>query len=265
MIKYNVEKVSEGTFVIEQKALSSSCLSHLIVGKVKSLLIDTCIADPGFKKAVLPYVKGDLEVVNTHAHLDHLGNNHEFDKVFMCPKDEEVRKLHTSKDYLNKRLSEFPWIARLIFRKEIKSILDVHPEKEYFPVSEGHVFDLGGRLVEVIETPGHSSGSICLLERASGALYSGDTVCDTGILLHLDGSEKPETFLASIQKLLSLSSAFGTIWPGHRTRPLGKEILLEYEACAEAILNKSAKTERAKSKGTPYFTSSLGSVNITHF
>lgn len=41
---------------------------------------------------------------------------------------------------------------------------------------DGDRFDLGGRTLEVIATPGHTPDSISLLDRANGLLFIGDTV-----------------------------------------------------------------------------------------
>ncbi|MBW9152261.1 MBL fold metallo-hydrolase [Clostridium estertheticum] len=44
------------------------------------------------------------------------------------------------------------------------------------PVKEGHVFDLGERELEVMYLPGHTNGSIALLDRKNRVLFSGDTI-----------------------------------------------------------------------------------------
>jgi len=45
---------------------------------------------------------------------------------------------------------------------------------------EGMVLDLGEWKLEVLETPGHSLGSICLYEKTEKVLFSGDTVFPDG-------------------------------------------------------------------------------------
>ena len=44
------------------------------------------------------------------------------------------------------------------------------------PLKEGDEIDLGDYFLKVIHTPGHTSGSICLLEDNKRYLFSGDTV-----------------------------------------------------------------------------------------
>ncbi|MCL1848417.1 MAG: MBL fold metallo-hydrolase [Clostridiales bacterium] len=53
----------------------------------------------------------------------------------------------------------------------------------------GFTFDLGGRLLEVLATPGHSPDSIMLLDRANGILFTGDTVYPAALYAHFDSAE----------------------------------------------------------------------------
>ncbi|AKB16894.1 MULTISPECIES: MBL fold metallo-hydrolase [unclassified Methanosarcina] len=68
--------------------------------------------------------------------------------------------------------------------------------------------------LEVIHTPGHSKGSICLYEPISKSLFSGDTVFPGGGFGRMDfeGSE-PEKMLGSIEKLTKLDVK--TLYSGH--------------------------------------------------
>jgi len=81
-------------------------------------------------------------------------------------------------------------------------------------LSEGMVLDLGQWKLEVLETPGHSPGSICLYEREEKVLFSGDTVFPDGSIGRTDmvgGSM--EDLVSSIQRLTQLEVK--TMYPGH--------------------------------------------------
>ena len=43
-------------------------------------------------------------------------------------------------------------------------------------VSDGYIFDLGNKKLRVIECPGHTAGSICLLDTTDNILFSGDSL-----------------------------------------------------------------------------------------
>jgi len=44
------------------------------------------------------------------------------------------------------------------------------------PLSEGQVFEVAGTSLEIIHTPGHSPGGVCLHWREGGVVFSGDTL-----------------------------------------------------------------------------------------
>jgi len=72
-------------------------------------------------------------------------------------------------------------------------------------LKEGMVLDTGEWKLEVLETPGHSQGSICLYERKQKVLFSGDTVFPDGNIGRTDmfgGST--EDLVRSIQRLTEL-------------------------------------------------------------
>ena len=85
---------------------------------------------------------------------------------------------------------------------------------EFVTVKNGHVFNLGGRQLEVIETPGHTPGSICLVDRENKLLFSGDNN-NTAVWLFLPESLHLSTYLISLRNLAARISEFKTILPGH--------------------------------------------------
>ncbi len=75
-------------------------------------------------------------------------------------------------------------------------------------------FDLGGRILEVIATPGHTPDAISLLDRAKGLLLTGDTYYPGPIWLF-----RPETdldaYAASIRRLAALAPQVKVIMGAH--------------------------------------------------
>src|SRR5947207_8811006 len=67
-------------------------------------------------------------------------------------------------------------------------------------VDEGDAIDLGDRSVVVLHTPGHTAGSICLLDDANGTVFTGDAIYVDARL----GWEDPEAFAASLLRLRGL-------------------------------------------------------------
>jgi glyoxylase-like metal-dependent hydrolase (beta-lactamase superfamily II) len=80
-------------------------------------------------------------------------------------------------------------------------------------VEDGDRVDLGDRSFEVLHTPGHSPGSICLWEDDTAMLIAGDTLYD-GLLIDTLPESDPEVYAQSMERLkqLKVSSVHG----GHR-------------------------------------------------
>jgi glyoxylase-like metal-dependent hydrolase (beta-lactamase superfamily II) len=79
---------------------------------------------------------------------------------------------------------------------------------------KGMVLDIGKWKLEVMETPGHSLGSLCLYEKNEKALFSGDTVFPDGNIGRTDmlGGNTAE-LVRSIERLAKLDVK--TMYPGH--------------------------------------------------
>lgn len=75
---------------------------------------------------------------------------------------------------------------------------------EPLPLADGHVFDLGGRKLSVIHTPGHSRGSVCIFDEQTGTLFTGDNVQGMATALTEDCAANVSAYLASMEKLAAL-------------------------------------------------------------
>jgi glyoxylase-like metal-dependent hydrolase (beta-lactamase superfamily II) len=82
------------------------------------------------------------------------------------------------------------------------------------PLKEGDILECGGMRLEVLHTPGHTSGSICLFDRRSGVLFSGDTVFANGGVGRWDlPTGDHRRLVESLERLSALKVA--SLYPGH--------------------------------------------------
>ncbi len=85
------------------------------------------------------------------------------------------------------------------------------------PVRDDELIEVGGLVVRVVTTPGHTADSISLLLPAEKALLSGDMVLGRGttVVAHPDG--RLGAYFDSIEKMRALVAAgeVETIWPAH--------------------------------------------------
>ena len=97
---------------------------------------------------------------------------------------------------------------------------NIDAEEVYFPapenISEGDVMDLGGKKLEVYEMPGHTKGSIVLVDRDAKICFSGDSIIEN-LWLFLEESEEPATYLQSLKHIREVLNESGIekIYNGH--------------------------------------------------
>jgi len=244
---YTVHKLNNSTYALEEKTPMSQGLCYLLCGLEQALLIDT-----GFGLKSLPAIVRQLTnlpviVANTHGHIDHIRGNHFFDEIWLHEADKAVFDLHTDLSYtsnLVKELVAFP--LSVFIRKLLKPILTIDTSGDY-NYFDDKVFHLGGRDIEVIAMPGHTPGSVCYLDKSNRMIFTGDSLCEWGVLLNLaHESCTPEVFLQSMQHIKEISETFDDILPGHHGFPVDKSYIDDYMICAERILEGTVEKVRDK-------------------
>jgi len=192
---------------------------YLVIGSHSALLIDTGCGIFPLKPIINDLtVDKKLFVINTHSHFDHIGGNHEFDKVLIHKK--ELSLISKPRDISFLRDSSKEVIKR--FKSSNYILL---PIKAIQPVIDKEIIDLGDISIKVIHTPGHSPGCISLLTNKN-ELFTGDTA-HYG-MMYLTKKTFP-IILSSISKLLDLYKKSGNIelYPSHEEFAVGKELLVD--------------------------------------
>ena len=82
-------------------------------------------------------------------------------------------------------------------------------------LEEGHVFDLGDRSLRVLHFPGHTAGSIGLIDEKARILFSGDTVYKSNPLIGFLPTSDVNSFVQSCRRLQNLSNQVDVVFPGH--------------------------------------------------
>jgi glyoxylase-like metal-dependent hydrolase (beta-lactamase superfamily II) len=247
---YRFIPIDDKTTVIEEKRFGFQCLCYLLAGESRALLIDTGFGLGDMAAAVRTLTDKPVWVANTHAHADHIGCNHLFGEFFLSPDDDEVLGLHTDPAYLRRTIGGMiPPLLRGLFRPVLERFLRPKTLGTKRSIGDGYVFDLGGRAVEVVAVPGHSPGCLCFLDRERRLLFTGDTLCDWGVLLNLEYSLSPEAYGASLERLEELAGAYDRIYPGHHGFPVSRDRLAEYRGCVRGILEGNIPL-RPRGKGS---------------
>ena len=153
----------------------------LIVGRERALLFDTGYGFCDIREAVSALTDLPLTIVNSHGHLDHAGGNFWFEqKIYIHPYERQVYDLYQKeKESLMDRMWSLyqqgkkprPW-PEGFDRQDYYS----YKPCSFIDLTDGQVFDLGGRIVEVFFFPGHTRGCVALYDHQSGLLLSGDNL-----------------------------------------------------------------------------------------
>jgi glyoxylase-like metal-dependent hydrolase (beta-lactamase superfamily II) len=136
-------------------------------------------------------------IVSTHGHWDHIGDNaavaaHTGAQIAVHPHDRE----------------------RLTHPQPIWAPFEIVPSVPAVELAEGGEVRFGSIRLRVLHTPGHTEGSVCLLDGDAGLLFSGDTLFAAGWgRVDLPGGD-PGAMVASLSRLLDLEDHV-RVYPGH--------------------------------------------------
>ncbi len=168
---------------------------YLIVGSEKALLIDTGLGLGDLGETIKEITNLPLEVVMTHGHCDHTGGRNNFPEYWINKKDTAfIYKIMSSN------------FAAGIMKKASKH--NNHRPKAYKSKGKvlelGQTFKLGDRTIRYLEVPGHTKGSIALIDDQNKLMFTGDEV-NPCLWMQLPGCTTIKQWLPSAEKLKELA------------------------------------------------------------
>ncbi len=157
------------------------------------------VIDPGYEpQAVLDFLESQglscAAILLTHGHFDHVGAVEAMEKATGCA------LWMSERDY-----SQVP-----ILKPLYPLCNRVSPETHFF--EDGEILQLAGLEIHILETPGHTQGSVCF--RIGDALFTGDTLFAGSCgRTDLPGGSR-RAILESLGRLKALEGNY-TVYPGH--------------------------------------------------
>jgi len=207
---FEVYKVAADTYAIYEPHQSEETIAYLILGKQKAILFDTGMGISDIKKVVDELttpggVKPPLPIIvlNSHTHDDHVGGNWQFKTIYSMDTKFSRQNAKGSVEDAQAEIAPGEICGDLPKGFDPKTYR-TRPWKISKYIGDGETIDLGGRVVQVLATPGHTPDAITLYDRANGLLFTGDTYYPATIWLY-----RPETnldqYANSIQQLAILT------------------------------------------------------------
>ncbi len=211
----DIIKINDTTWRIEDNGVRF----FFLVGTEKALLIDSGMNTLNAKQIAESITKLPIILLNTHADPDHIAGNVSFDYFYMHPDEEDNYRAHGG----------------------LGSLL---------PVKDNDIIDLGNRPLKIYFIPGHTPGSIVVLDVNNRVLISGDSIQDGRIFMFKE-HRNMSMYVESLNKLSKLTDAFDAIYPAHGSFPVYPELIASLIEGAEQILSGTAKGTSVDMFGTP--------------
>ncbi len=236
MKKAVVKQLDAHTWQFTEKLLGEGVYCYLLEGKNSALLIDTAYGFTNIPEAISELTDKPITVLNTHGHFAHICGNYMYEDVCINEKDREVYRRHSQRKTIEKILEsaiENVVVRKLllIFAGSILTGIYSHPFPDPLPLPQCGYFELGNRKVSIIETPGHTPGSISLLDENSGWLFSGDSCGGVAVLLQFPEGTSLKEYHGTIDHIRKLVTE-GRIranYPAHQMTPAPLEKLDVYD------------------------------------
>ena len=221
---YQVRMVEPGVYAIIEPYQFQEVISWLIVGSERALLFDSGLGMMPIKPVVMRLTTHPVTVINSHTHFDHVGGNADFvDVRARSTPFTEARRAGYAHAVVASEVSPTALCGNRPAGLDSATYRS-RPWSAAARFGDGTRFDLGGRSIEVLATPGHTPDAISLLDRANGLLWTGDSFYAGPIWLY-----KPETDLAayqrSIDKLAALVPSLRRVLPAHNVISVAPSVL----------------------------------------
>ncbi len=246
---FEVRHFPHGVTMIREPHHSEDVKSYLVEGDAEMEVIDAGLGVGDFAGLVAKISSRPPRLLQTHAHWDHVGASHRFANVFVHAAEADALRSGMPSE----RYYEVFW-RDTFDTSRVPSGFDA---RHGIPGTEptGRLehddkIDLGGRVLEVLHTPGHSPGSVSFLDRRARALFSGDLLY-LGQMYVFFANSDPEAFRESLRIVASLADEVDAVYPAHGPSPLDPAAMLAIREAFEEIWNGRPPERHATLYGFP--------------
>jgi hydroxyacylglutathione hydrolase len=225
---FDISRIDAETYSIHEPQYWQRNIAYVLKGETRAILFDSGSGTRDMAWIADKVTKKPMTVIASHLHYDHIGSHASFAHVAMI--DLPETRDRTNDNFYSPRLTT-----------------SLAPLTDGFHVTEwwkaGDSIDIGGRRIDVVHIPGHSTDSIALVDRTKGYAFVGDHLYGGTLFANLPGSDVA-TYLASTRRLLSDFPEIRTFFGAHETGRMPREKLEALERSLSAIVDGTAQGER---------------------
>jgi glyoxylase-like metal-dependent hydrolase (beta-lactamase superfamily II) len=232
---FEIYRVRPGVFAVLEPGHAEEAISYLILGSERAVLLDTGMGIADLKAEVDRLTDRPIVVVVSHGHYDHVGDNHRFSEVWAFDSDSDVARIEQGKSrHECTRYMEPGHYLKLPDGFD-PAAYEIRPSPVTRRLQHLEAIDLGGRTLTVHHTPGHTQGSICLLDSRDNLLFTGDTFYPGMLFAHFEDSDFA-LYRQSIDYLVDLLPRVNRLCPSHNEAWVEKTALVRVQAAFEQIV-----------------------------
>lgn len=177
----DIIKIDENTFRFEDGFVRF----FLLIGEEKAMMIDSGMNCPNALELAKTFTDKPVILLNTHGDGDHTSGTGSFSEIYMH--EEDFFGCGVDKRFPNTALRK---------------------------IEDGEQIELGNRPVELIHIPGHTAGSVAILDVNKRSLIAGDSV-QKGHIYMFGNKREPDKYESSLDKLIALKSRYDRIYASH--------------------------------------------------
>ncbi len=230
--RFSYKDLGNGIYDISSPPMGGH--QYLVVGEEKALLVDSGMGLGSIKDFASTITKLPIILINTHGHPDHAGGNYEFEPALINPDDLDVYEKMATYEY---RIQD---VGRVTKGKDLEYLQPTGPTPKF--AYDGQIIELGNRNLEIIFTPGHTHGSLCVYDELTGTMFTGDNVQSNATTLIEWNSSTVEDLYDSLIKLSKYSIT--RILTGHKQNDNPPSLLNDKIICAKEILDGAIGVEK---------------------
>ncbi len=243
---FEVYRLPGDVFAICEPQHFQEVNSYLILGMDRGLLFDTGMGIRDIKAVVAELYQGEITVVNSHFHFDHVGDNFRFDAVhiFDDPYAKAMADHGLGREGFGNQLDEDMFLYD--YPKDFDpNRFRIKPYRTRM-IHDGDTLDLGNRSLTVIHTPGHSNDSIMLFDQKNKILFTGDTFYLGALYCHFDcdefGKSDIKDYCRTMKGLPDRCHDIRALYCSHNDLIAGPSKIAEAAEALQSIMNSFAET-----------------------